>query len=261
MTDNERIVAACDALKRLSDHLAGALANQLIEAETPTHQLLGRQGVFVVRQVHGIAILLGWMFYAEQAGQLIRGLAELTRIVLWLDVPDDPVERRERALTFWNDGIRQTRSKYDYQQQNGRTILAREWKLIEQQEQLIAEQEAEYGVTAGSLPDARAMWESLGRPDLYGLFRWESDPAHGSAVSLGTVVASNTPDHFDLGGPNMPKDRARRLGAALILLQLSGETIVRVLNRDLDAWKAASQAAGAEMTALLSPILNIQEEE
>ena len=83
----------------------------------------------------------------------------------------------------------------------------------------------------------------------------ESDPAHGSAVTLGTVVRNNTDSHFDLGGPNKPKDRARRLGAALQLLQLSGQIIVECLGRDVESWRAASSAAETEMTDLLAAFL------
>ena len=80
-----QIAAACDILKGLSDHLAGMLGNEILDANTVTDQILARQLVYVVRQVHGIAFLVGWPFYAEQAGQLVRGLTELTRIILWLD--------------------------------------------------------------------------------------------------------------------------------------------------------------------------------
>jgi hypothetical protein len=99
------------------------------------------------------------------------------------------------------------------------------------------------------------MWKELGREDLYGLFRWESDPAHGSAVTLGTVVRNSTDTHFELGGPNQPKDRARRLGAALALLQLVGSVIVEGLGRDVAAWQDASGETEAVMTEFLSPLL------
>jgi hypothetical protein len=253
----QRIVAACDELKGLADRLAGLLRNEMIHADTVTHQIFARQLVYVVRQVHGIALLVRWPFYAEQAGQLGRGLAELTRIVMWLDAPDHPEERFERALVFWKDGIRQTRSKYEYQEQIGRKILSHEWESLANQETLIANQEATLGREVdGSLPSAEAMWEELGRKDLYGLFRWESDPAHGSAITLGTVVQNSTETHFDLGGPNQPKDRARRLGAALTLLQLSGGVIVEGLDRDVKSWQEASSETEAQMADLINPLLS-----
>ncbi|HLF43044.1 MAG TPA: hypothetical protein VJA46_05890 [Acidimicrobiia bacterium] len=254
-TEDERIVAACDALKGLADHLAELLANEKIAADTPTQQLLARQAVFVVRQVYGVALLVALPFYAEQAGQLVRGLAELTRIILWLDAPDDAERQFEQAVIFWKDGIQQTRSKYEYQGSTGRQVLPHEWEQLANQEKLIADQEAKLGRKVGGLPNAKKMWEDLGREDLHGLFRWESDPAHGSAVTLGTVVRSNTEEHFDLGGPNQPKDRARRLGAALALLQLSGDVIVERLGRNIESWQAASSETEAQIADLLSPLM------
>lgn len=253
--EQQRIVRACDALKALADHLAAMLGGKMIEAESVTQQILTRQLVVVVRQVHSIALLVGLPYYAEQAGQLVRGLAELTRIVLWLDEPDDADERLVRALTFWKDGVRQTRSKYEYQERIGREILESEWEALEKQEALVADQESGLGRKVGGLPDARAMWEELGREDLYGLFRWESDPAHGSAVTLGTVVHASSETHFDLGGPNLPRDRARRLGAALALLQLAGTVIVEGLGQDVESWRTASSHAEAEMSDLLMSLL------
>lgn len=232
MTDDERVVAACDALKGLADHLAGQLTNEMITADSPTQQVFARQAVLIVRQVHGIAILVGWPYYAEQAGQLVRGLAEVTRVTLWLDVPDDDEERLERAVIFWKDGVRQTRDKYEHQESIGREILAREWELLDKQDKLIAAQEASLGRTVGGLPSAKAMWKGLGREDLYGLFRW------------------------DLGGPNQPKDRARRLGAALGFLQLSGAVIVAGLDRDAEAWNKASSDTEALMSDLVGPLLS-----
>ncbi len=96
----------------------------------------------------------------------------------------------------------------------------------------------------------------LGREDLYGLFRWESDPAHGSAVTLGTVVRSSTEEHFDLGGPNQPKDRARRLGAALALLQLSVGVIVAGLGLNVEKWEETFAETEALMTDLVGPFLS-----
>lgn len=255
MTGDERIVPACDHLKGLADHLAEQLANGLITADTTTEQLLARQAVIIVRQVHGISFLVALPFYAEQAGQLVRGLAELTRITLWLDVPDTAEERLERAVMFWKDGIQQTRNKYEYQESIGRKMLSAEWDQLDYQDKLITEQEEVLRKTVTGLPSAKAMWKELGREDLYGLFRWESDPAHGSAVTLGTVVRNSTDTHFDLGGPNQPRDRARRLGAALALLQLAGGVIIERLDRGVQAWRTASCDTEAAMTELLSPLL------
>ena len=254
-TDQECIASACDALKKLSDHLADQLGDEPIAADGPTQQLLARQAVVIIRQVHSIAFLVGWPYYAEQAGQLVRGLAELTRLVLWLNAPDDVEERSARAVMFWKDGIRQTRSKYEYQESIGQAVLSGEWKQLDSQDNLIAEQEDKLGREVGELPNARTMWEDLGRGNLYGLFRWESDPSLFSAVTLVIVVRSRTGDHFDLGGPNAPKDRARRLGAALLLLQLSGDVIAEGLGRDVEAWEATSNETGTEMERLLSPYL------
>jgi hypothetical protein len=255
MTDDERVVTACDHLKGLADHVAEQLANELITADTPTEQLLARQAVFIVRQVHGISFLVALPFYAEQAGQLVRGFAELARITLWLDAPDIAEERLERAVIFWKDGVQQTRDKYEFQESIGRRMLSSEWDQLDYQDKLIAEQEERLGGSVAGLPSARAMWKELGREDLYGLFRWESDPAHGSAVTLGTVVRNSTDTHFELGGPNQPKDRARRLGAALALLQLVGSVIVEGLGRDVAAWQDASGETEAVMTEFLSPLL------
>lgn len=55
----QKIAAACDALKDLAD-LPGMLGNELIDADTVTQQILARQLVYVVSQVHGIAFLVGW---------------------------------------------------------------------------------------------------------------------------------------------------------------------------------------------------------
>ena len=220
------VVAAADVLKALADKLAAMLDGRTIPAETPAQQLLGRQLVYLVRQVHCVAFLAGWPFYAEQAGQLVRGLTEVARIVLWLVATDDPLERQRRVLAFWSDGLVQTRSKYEYQASAGVEIDEAAWSQLDSQEALLAEQVSEMDGELGGLPNAIEMWEGLGRKDLYGLFRWESDPAHGSAVTLGTVVSDPTDDHVALGGPNRPVDRARRLGAALLLLQLTGSAII-----------------------------------
>lgn len=252
-----QLVAAAQAVKALADRLAAyAQGEGPFAADTPTEQILARQLVFLVRQVHAVAILLAFPYYAEQAGQLVRGLCELARTIGWLVAPDSAAERRHRAVRFWNDGIRQTRDKYDFQEEIGQPVAAHKWLALEEQEKLIADEEQKLGLEARPLPDARGMWKSLKRLELYGLFRWESDPAHGSSVSLGTVVAARSEGHYDLGGANSPRDRARRISATFLLLDLAGRWLVDGLGFDSDDWSKACEEVGADLSRDLAGLLS-----
>jgi hypothetical protein len=70
------------------------------------------------------------------------------------------------------------------------------------------------------------MYEDLGRPDMYALFRWESDPAHISPVTLGQYVESQSDDAVQLGGESDPWARAKRVIRAFYLFAEIGDVVV-----------------------------------
>lgn len=257
------IAVAADRLKALANVISAKLeAAGEYAADTPTHQYLARLAVHIVRQVEAICLLVAFPYFSEQAGQLVRGLTEATRIALWLDEPIDQDERLRRAVTFFKDGVTQMKDKVDYYESHSdapyredqTTLLAERLRQVE-------ELEKELGESFGRLPSASKMLKDLDRKDLYSLFRWESDPSHASAIALGQTVAFETDSHHHLGGRNKPWDRVRRLGATLLLVQYAGRAIFSGLGFDTDEWDTSAREAEAEIEAVCSPYYRQLEEE
>jgi len=262
--DLEAAAAVEQAMGRAADRLQGAIKNLRarieghrleIEGEA-TPQIVARIFVHLYRQIESMCLLLALPFYAEQAGQLLRGAIDATLVLLWVTEPEAAVDRQRRAVRYWKDGIRQTREKFEYAENVGSPQSAEAWAELARQEAVIAEQEAALG--GGKLkrpPDTRGMAENLGQVDLYRLWRWESDPAHASSVSLGQTVRHMTDEHHELGGPNQPWARAKRFGAALLVLRVAGPPILAALGLSDAGWDEEMAASEGQIEELLKPYM------
>lgn len=249
------IAAAAVLLDQLAHVIVDRIeATEPLVIDTPTKDYLARLAIHVVRQVDGIARLLMFPYYSEQAGQLVRGLGEATRIAMWLDEPDDPEEQDRRARIYFKDGVVQMKKKVDYYEtRSDEPYREDQTDLLAERLGQIEQLEAEAGETYPPLPDAKTMLEGMDRNDLYSLFRWESDPSHASSIAMGQTVAYEAKGHRHLGGRNHPWTRVKRIGATLLLLQYAGHAIFSALGFDTEEWDAAAREAEEKIEALCNP--------
>ena len=246
---------AADRVQALVHSLRARIEGRAFETDKPTPQLVARFFVHIARQVESMCRLGALPFYAEQAGQLLRGAIEATRNLLWVTAVSDERERHLRAAMFWKDGISMTRKKYEYGVEVAEGPTEEAWSELERQEALIEEQEEILGETLKPTPNARMMLEDLGQQDLYRLFQWESDPAHGSSVSLAQTVSSMTESNHELGGPSKSWDRAKRLVAALVVLKPAGVAILEGLELGAEGWETEVEDAESDLEQLIGEFL------
>jgi len=231
---------------------------QPIEAQGPVNQLIGRIAVYAVRQAQALAVLAvsGRGLMTEQAGQLLRGLIELWKVAAWLTEPTNETGRTARAVGLVKGGIAQAREKLEYQRDFVVDAPAVRWEELEDQEARIAGQEAALaGGEAPALPSTRTVCESFGHFERYAYFRWESDPAHASAVALGRMVASQTAEHTHLGGPACPERRASQLIASIETMMDIVRIVSVTLGFDLENLEDLVAGTYERMREHLAPLI------
>ena len=206
---------------------------------------LSRFFVYTIRQVRAICILVGdpSQKYAEQAGQLLRGLYEIYAKAAWMMNPDDEQQRTRRAWRLQKAGVKQERLS-DNQNQ--------EWF-----EKLGINKYEEDSSPLKGLPSLKCMFSEIGCPDLYEFFRYESSAIHVSVLTLSTTVHSlDLADRtVTLDGPDLPSSSARRLLATLDVLCRTARVRINGLGLDSQAWDKVEAAKTREIVSLLSPLL------
>lgn len=256
-----RIRKSADLIVALASTLTTALEERKIEDCGPACQLLSRLCVHAIRQSQAICILVGRMdgatpaYFAEQAGQLLRGLVETWARAAWMMQPETESDRDERALRTVKDSLVEMRKKLEYAISHDLGRADETIEELERQEAIVVEEETKLGREVKLLPDTRCLCETCDRPDLYNIFAHESDPAHASAVTLGTTVSHRDETWQHLGGENRPLRRAALLSATLIVLEATGEVVVDGLDLDSHAWNADKEGVRAETQRLLGPLM------
>ena len=207
---------------------------------------LSRFLVYTIRQVRAICILVGdpSQKYAEQAGQLLRGLYEIYCKAAWMMNPDDEQLCDRRAWCLEKTGIKKEpisdNKKQDLFETRG-----------------ISEYETTSSPLKG-LPTLKDMFSEIGRPDLYQIFQYESSAIHMSVTTLDTTVHSVdlVDSTVTLDGPDPPSSRAKRLLATRDVLCLTARVFIDGLGLDSQAWNKVEVAKTEEIVRLLSPSLS-----
>ena len=246
MTDSSAIKNSADLLADLALELRSLLDGARTEPRGVHTKYLALFLVYTVRQVRAICLLVGCEstpFYAEQAGQLLRGLCEICIKAAWMMAPDDDNERNSRALRMDKASIKRE-------------------KLSDGQKRELFKLHSIGGSEGGfadlkGLPTLRDMSLESCPPHIYDIFRFESSSLHVSLSTLFTTVHSYNLDErrvtFD--GPDPPDSRARRLLATFDVLLHITRLLIIGLELDSDAWGEAEVRTHNVMVGVLSPLL------
>ena len=260
-TPDTRIRTSADLIVALASTLATSMEEREIAECGPACQLLARLGVHAVRQAQAVCILVGRLdetvpaYYAEQAGQLVRGLVETWARAAWMMWPESEVEQDERALRIVKDSLVEMRKKLDYAAEHGLGGAGEAREELERQEEAVAAEEARLCREVNLLPDTRYLCESCERPDLYYVFARESDPAHASSVTLATTVAVRHGTWQHLGGENLEIRRALLLSVTRAVLEAIGPVILEALSLDSRTWHSDEARVREETDRLLGPMM------
>ena len=256
MAEESSIKKSADLLIALASTLGTLLQSASVENAGPDIQLLARFCVHTVRQVQAICILIGKEeapYFAEQAGQLLRGLCETWGRASWLMKPNDENERIDRAWRIYKDGVVNLREKVQYDLDHSHPVTKGWQKAVADLDLLLAKRE-QFTPLKG-MPDSRSIYEALGRSDFYSVFRHESDPAHVSAVTLGAMVAHMDARSQHLGGPNPSVRRAQVLLASRALLEATARVIIAGLGLDSGRWEEDEALVRGETDERLQPLV------
>ena len=250
-------VSSAERPVRRSAYLLAELAQQLtlmlkdFKADNPPFyfKYLLYFLIYAKRQIEAICILLAHEshpIYAEQAGQLVRVLIELTIKLAWMVNPDEASQRDYRALQMEKDSVKK--------------------------EQLSDAQKDEIYKRSGILRYECQTKRSITRPpkvyqmateidsDIYILYRWESSRVHLSLLTLSNTIEftqeqdgsykvyADAPDHESVS--------ATILFQTLILLDQVAKTTLPQLDLNTTAWTASIRNVQQEIGLLLTPLIN-----
>ena len=142
---------------------------------------LSRFLVYTIRQVRAICVLVGdpSQRYAEQAGQLLRGLYEIYGKAAWMMNPDDEQQCTRRAWRLEKAGVKKEPLS---------DIGKQELKELFEKRGITKYEEGSSPLKG--LPTLKDMFSEIGHPDFYQCFRYESSAIHMSVTTLGTTVHS-----------------------------------------------------------------------
>ncbi len=220
--------------------------------ETESHGLhtkyLGLFLVYTIRQVQAICILINnpAPFYAEQAGQFLRGLCEIYAKADWMMKPDTESDRDRRAWHLEKASIKKELLS-ESQQKNLCTLLG-----IDAYEDELS--------NLTDLPSTKKMLLEIGSSDIYDFFRWESSAIHMSLITLATTVHQLDVEtgRVTIGGPDHPVNRGKRLLLALDVFRRIARVVITGLGLNLQTWEEIQAATVTEIIEILSPLLETE---
>ncbi len=235
---------SAELLVNLTDELKRLRRNPETDPHSPHIKYLGLLLVHTIRQVQAICILIDnpAPVYAEQAGQLLRGLCEIYAKAAWMMHPETESERDYRALCLEKSSIVKEHLSED--QQREVIVLVG----IDKYEEEVSE--------LSKPPSTKDMLSEIGASDVYDFFRWESSAVHMSLTTLATTVHGfdTKTGHVMLGGPNHPVHRAMRLWLALDILRRIADVVITGSCRKSHDWENIRSTITAEIVGLLSPL-------
>lgn len=255
MSDDTDIRKASALITDLASELQDSLNSSQIDSTYAHTLFLAASCAYTIRQVQAICLLVnseGPLYYAQQAEQLVRGLCEIWARVSWMMSPANTEEQVHRLRSIYKKDIDSLSRICKYQLCNGMdpSILA---DKVEEYRESINELGAKLQKPLEELPNSRTIYEELGRPDLYVVFRYESGPAHASALAISSMLNAIEDDNYILGGPSN-YSWVKVLMATLELLKSTSIVIITGLNLDLEKWEKVEINTTREIQALLHPI-------
>ena len=207
--------------------------------------------VYGKRQVEAICVLVGQLtypIYAEQAGQLLRVLTELTIKLAWMMNCEDEEAREYRAWQLEKASVKVERLPDD---EEG---LALEMLGVRRYEE-------ESGRVIKGIPTVKQMADSLDAADEYQFYRWESSRIHLSSSSLSSVLSfqseQDSQHKIIADVPDHPSIRARVLWLTLVLMDRIGKETLPRLDIDTSTWNTAIQEAYTEIIESLSSLMEL----
>ncbi len=244
MNNGSRIQSSAELLADLTKELQDLCSDFETEPQGLHTKYLGLFLVYTIRQVQAICILINnpAPFYAEQAGQLLRGLCELYAKAAWMMYPEAEGDRDYRAWRLEKSSV------------------AKEPLSAGQRKKLyslagIDKYEGEYSILK-PIPSTRKMLLGIGASDVYDFFQWESSAIHISLTTLSTTVhrLDTETGRVMVGGPNHPVDRGKRLWVALDMFGRIADLIIMGFGIDLQDWVDIQATKVAEIAGLLAPL-------
>jgi Family of unknown function (DUF5677) len=192
---------------------------------TPTGQFVARLGAFGYLQSEAIVILAQSPLPLHlQMGSLVRGMLEAWSKAAWLTQPRKDLERMKRALGYQRESLRQHREKLEYQAETSGPVDRDHFDALTTVELPVLDLMRDSG-GARPPPDQRSLMESLGHPERYVFYRWESDSVHVSSTALAQLVGT-------------------REGVTLLGVATDPATVITKL---AVAWQAVSELYGIVM--------------
>lgn len=248
MNNGARIQKSAELLADLTNELQDLCSDFETVPQGLHTKYLGLFLVYTIRQVQAICILISnpAPFYAEQAGQLSRGLCEIYAKAAWMMQPDSESDRDQRAWRLEKSSI-EREPLSERQRATLCTMIG------------IEAYESERS-NLRRIPTTKKMLSRIGASDVYDLFRWESSAVHMSLITLATTVHqldANT-GRVTVGGPNQPVDRGKRLLLALDMLGRLASVVITGLGLNSENWRAAYVATFGEVMELLSPLVETE---
>lgn len=204
--------------------------------------------VYTKRQVEAICVLIGLEthpIYAEQAGQLLRVLIELSIKLAWMMNSEDSQQRDYRAWQFEKDSIKKEKLS-DTQKRELLEIAG------------VTRYEQQIRTSLKGLPDLRQMADQVD-PDYYDFYRQESSKIHLSTRTLkgaiGPTYHHNGHYNIQVDSPDDPSTCALVLLLTLILIDRVSKNTLPWLDLDTTGWTEAITSTRNEVDRLLRPIL------
>lgn len=209
--------------------------------------------VYAKRQVEAICILVGLEshpIYAEQAGQLLRVLMELSIKLAWMMHPYENSQRDYRAWQIEKASTKAERLPPD-----------KEEKILE--ETGVIRYEESIGSSIKGLPNLRQMADAVG-PDDYQFYRWESSRIHLSTRTLDSVIGSIDEQYGNYNIQADPPDdlatRALVLCQTLRLIDRIAKDTLPWLGLDTTKWTDDIREAYSEVDGSLRPLIELTSE-
>ena len=203
--------------------------------------------VYAKRQIEAICVLMSLEthpIYAEQAGQLLRVLIELSIKLAWMMNPGDSQQRDYRAWQFEKDSI--VKERLSDAQERELLELAGVTRYEEQESSL------------KGLPNLRQMADEVD-PDYYDSYRQESSKIHLSTRTLNRVIGPtyhhNGHYNIQVDSPDDPATRALVLLLTLILIDRISKNTLPWLDLDTAGWTEAITSTHNKIDKLLRPLL------
>lgn len=244
-----RTTKVVDHLKDLNSVFAHVISEAgPIPATGAVDNLVARYGIYGYRQVEAITTLAESSDVMHmQIAQQVRSLVEAWFYAAWIAAPPTEELKLRRAIGLVTQAIRAHRDKLDYQSQHFPATDPAHVALLEQREQEVEEQANQHG--RDFPPDLRQGMETLGRPDRYITYRWDSDAVHVSTTGLGQLALTIGNATY-LGVAGDPDQELSRLVTAWMSAADLYELVATAFGLDLPDWDVKRSEVEQELATL-----------